>query len=795
MYDTLYNEGMFPPKFSPKDPFSLILSQDTRFAKTTPKIDNVWEIQLDGGELGGISLFSTISLRALALRITPIFSSQGENRINISQFRNEPVIESLCPDYVKLHTEIFPSITTEMEFWIPNSHLIFGVVNIINSSTSLFDGELQYIVNLKPIENGKIMTGFQSDRQFFLTGRTENISPVFYLSGNSHSGKFGQSSIETNYQIKPEEVHKIIWCFTFLDDVEMSINEIKKIDTLDFEKQIARVERKMQSERFLINSNNSDWDKAFIASQHAATQLVVSDPLDDHICLVECIHPEKTVYSQLSLSNQLSDGISPLQLWYFNQVIPNQTYLILDHLLKFFNSQSEDGLIPNHSNEKNFQYKIHAFPILAKVLFQIIDQLENRELVNMIFPKLILYLQKWLIKDPINLPPFWSNPLQSLYEDLPIHNFLVQNGDPIHTPWIQSPFLIALLLQEIEYCLKISDYFSIDFPEKEWLVERKSFLLNQLQTLWDTKTKIFRYKDIQTHRVSRKKNILSVTHSGLHQVEKSLQFPERISIKIISTKEFSRNTTIKISGFFEGQEINERFGPRQFVWSNIVGFATSSFVFDRISCVEVLHLPEGNSLQIHTSDFSQIDLTCCLPLMVEELPQKQKNQIIEEWIEKQFISKNGIPLVPKKYQKTGNDYQNKVDLPLCTLIMESLADNNQTELAKVIFEKTIEIIIISLRGNKRFFKLYDADDETCTGEYNIINGMIPLKLYLKLLGIHRWADDEIELIGRSVFLNDVTVQYQGTKIICSHDGYTIFTSSGKKFDLRKNEHYKIKIQK
>ncbi|HSM26167.1 MAG TPA: hypothetical protein VK856_14985, partial [Anaerolineaceae bacterium] len=566
---------MYPTKFNPKDPFSLILSQDTRSAKDIPAIDNVWEIQFDSGEFGGISLFSTLSLRALGLRITPIFSSQGENRIDITQFSSEPQVQSLCPDYAKIHAEVFPSILMNMEYWVPNSYMISGVINIVNSSNKKFEGDVQYIVNLKPVEIGKIMTGLQSDRHFFLEGRTKNLAPIFYLSGNAHTGKYGQSSIETNFQIGSDEVHKIEWCLTFLDDIDSSIVAIKNMNNHDFEKQAARIELNTQSERFLISSGKPDWDKAILASQHAATQLIISNTYNDHISLVDSLHPEKTIFSQLPPANQLSEGISPLQLWYFSQVLPGQSNIILDSLLEFFENQTEDGFIPNHSNPENYQYKFHAFPIFARIAYLMLIHIENQELVKQIFQNLVLYLQKWLNVDQLDSSPHWTNSIQSLYENLPIHNFLNQNGNPVHTRWIQSPFLITLLLQEIEYCLKISNHVSMDFPEKEWLQEQKFYLGNQLKNLWDTKLKIFRYKDIQTKRLSRRYRILSINQSGEFQVGKNFKNSERISLKISSNKEFSRNTTVNISGFLKGKEISESFVPRQFEWNHTIGYATS----------------------------------------------------------------------------------------------------------------------------------------------------------------------------------------------------------------------------
>jgi hypothetical protein len=134
-----------------------------------------------------------------------------------------------------------------------------------------------------------------------------------------------------------------------------------------------------------------------------------------------------------------------------------------------------------------------------------------------------------------------------------------------------------------------------------------------------------------------------------------------------------------------------------------------------------------------------------------------------------------------------------VDFPLNTLLLEGLIDHQQFDLAKNIFSHLMKAVIKNLRSSKNFFKLYDANSGTCSGEYNIINGMIPLRVFLRLLGIHQWTDGEIEFMGSSVFKNEIRIFYRGLSIICSQKGHTIITSTGNKIELKTRNYQKIKI--
>jgi hypothetical protein len=68
-----------------------------------------------------------------------------------------------------------------------------------------------------------------------------------------------------------------------------------------------------------------------------------------------------------------------------------------------------------------------------------------------------------------------------------------------------------------------------------------------------------------------------------------------------------------------------------------------------------------------------------------------------------------------------------------------------------------------------------------------------MKIFFRLIGIHRWTDDEIEFVGSSVFKDDIKIFNRGIKVICSQKGHTIITSDGKIIELKTKNFQKIKI--
>lgn len=779
---------------APQDPFSLILVNDSQLSEEEMSFDNTWEIQYEGGELGGISLYSTLGLQALSLRITPIFSNLNESRINLNQFEKKPNITEILPNYTNISVEVFAGILFNLEYFISNSYSIYGQVSIQNKSSQKFTGNLQYLVSLKPLSGGNRMKGMQSDSNFVLEGKTKDLFSVFYLSGLSQPGKLGQSSITSNIEIDSGSTQRFKWCLVFDQDKFRSLERVAEYQAIDFDKLTTRNKLFHQRDIFFFDTGNAEWDNALLFSQNSAKQLIVRGTEKQHKnSLIQSRHPEKTIYYPETSTKRKNEGISPIQLWYFLQALPKQLILIQDVFEEFMDFQRDDGFIPDHLNPSNFLARFHAFPIFATIAQEILDVQRSQDLAIAYLNKLISYLQYWLSTTSDNSSPFWENALQSLYEDLPIHNLWDKDGYGINSRWIESPFLNSLLVIECEKCLQIADQFMIDFPERNWLEEKKTNLLKSIDDSWNPKQKYFAYRDPQTKKSPGKVLILTKNGSGIHTLEKKLRSPQRLTVRVITHPELSRKITVEIRGMLENQEILEIIKPRNFQWSTTTGFSTTENVFESISSINILGLPDDNSVEVSTSQYSMMDLSLFLPLLIKDNNKKRIQQMIDQWLEKEFLSNFGFSSLPKKYLSTRINHLNSVDIPLNSFILEGLIENKQFDLAKKVFINLMKVVIKNLRLSKKFVKLFDANDGTCKGEYNIINGMIPLKIFFRLIGIHRWTDNEIEFIGSSIFKDDIKIFYRGLKVICSQKGHTIITSGGKNIELKAKNFQKIKI--
>ena len=783
---------MFLKKLTSKDPYSLILTNQSTRLESHLEGDNTWEIQYDGGELGGLSLYSTLGMQVLSLRITPIFSSLNENKISLKQFYEEPVITGILPNYLSISANVFPQINYHLEYFLSSSDSIDGQILIKNSSKEVFQGEIQFVVSLKSLTGIEQMKGVQSDTLYYLSGELKEIFPNFFLSGKVQPGKLGQSSISSPISISSNAEQVLKWRFVFNVEKNKTLQNIQNFQEFEFDKEVARNQLYFQKDFFFFETGNPEWDQALHMSQKSTRQLIFHSK-DEGECLVQSRHPEKTVFQKSISKNNYSEGISPLQLWYFILALPNQQPYLKEIFSKLIDNQREDGFIPNHINSSIFLSRYHAFPILASIACELLGSQTNQDEVETYLKKLVSYLQYWFENLTENGSPHWENALQSLYEDLPVHNIWENENIGISSQWIDSPFLNSLLIKELEKCIDLATKFNIIFPEQEWILNKKETLLKSLAESWNSKSQIYMYRDIVTKKSGKKVRIFKAQETGTHPLEKVFKFPQRLQLQLVVEPEKSRNILIEVNGFHEDQEILEIINSRNINWSSTTGIYTTKNVFEKITIINIIQLPPGNKVEVFTPDFSQIDLTSLSPIMLNSLDEKRTQQLVDKWIHHEFLGRYGLRMVPKKNQIRENKFLNFIDLPLNSMFLIELIEKNQIDLALSIFSKMMNVIIKNLRLSKKFYKLYEADDGTCTGEYNIINGMIPMKIFFDLLGIHHWNEVEIEFSGPSMFKDDVKVYFRGMSIICSQKGHKVITTGGKVIEIDNKNAQKIKI--
>lgn len=783
-------------QLTPQDPFSLILAADYRTSHNNSEEDNVWELQYDSGEFGGISLYTTLSLRTLSLRIFPVFSNALENRIRISQFNNPPIIHKFFPNYVLIKVSPFEGITANIEYWVQSTTTVVSRMVTNNTSSSQFEGKVSWAMILNPLSGGEISRHVEWGKNHVLAGSSDNLHIGLLLNGAPQPVFLPFPALELPLSLYPGALQEHKWVMSTAPSRQETFFTCDQWVREDIQKSLARLEVLQQRDCFLIESGDPDWDAAFAFSQNSALQIVMpSDQLDESNKIISARQPENNNnWLDIGTSKIPESPFSPKELWYLRQCLPGNPGLARSILGNFLENQENDGFIPTQLHPGKTALPLLAYPMLCTLASDVLSGNSESWEFNELFNKLFLYLKQWFLpgqdKDQDGYPE-WTHAVHSLRSNLPIHDQWHLSGTGIETKWIESPMLAALLINEINSLLTMAPVLGIVGEPLTWLINKKDNLTEALQSTWEKRKNYYQYRDSISHQNVPGKKVITVKKTGVHHLQKKIDPPQRINLKFLSQKESTQHIRIFIHGNTSEGETVEEISSRQIHWSELTGFATSNQLFSSLISIEVEMMPPGNQVTLYTADFSSCDITSFLPIWAGFADKTKTKKMTEKWLEKEFLQPFGLPLVPISRQPKGEVY-NQVDIIINTMIISGLLDQGFQHSAQFIFENLMRGIVKNLKMFHRFHELYDASDGYGIGDYNIINGLAPVKLFLKLCGIENWSSSEIQFGKKSIFNQQIRIQYQGTNVICTPKGNILILPGGNRIEVEEQSSFKLR---
>lgn len=759
-----------------KDPYSLLLTSDFRVRGIHEKYDNTWELQLEGSDRGGICLYSTLSLRTLSTRIFPIFHNGSHTADRSSEFIHPPIIKKFLSNYVLIHYTPFEGLDIHTHIWLPDNQTVLSKTILKNNAALPFEGAINWVMTLTPLQAGSAAKLEEKDRDFYLTGQAQDAYAAFLLGNGAKAGATSYPSLFLPLQIAPGGQFAHQWVFTCNEDIDTLYAKSKPLLQADFEPLAARMDVLQQRDEIDIQTTSSDWDAAFAFSQKNALQLILPDVEQDQpATILKSRNPEQQNMVYLHDLPPI-EKLSLLDIWYLSGVIPgaiSTVMVLLDRYLRHLVS-SEEGL--------SFQ----PYPILAEMIWKIYEKTDNLTWLKLAYPVLIESLKFWFTESQDrdqDAIPEWQHALQSQFEQLPVHNYWHPAGAGTNTSWIESPFLAGLLYHELNRTVQIAACLEIT-NEKAWLESKQKSLTAYINDSFHNRKKIFKYRDSITHASPNGYKIFETDQAGLYKINKNLRGLQRLNIKIINEKENTRKTRIFIKGKTNEGNTVEEISTRQFMGSDHLRAATSNQVYTKIISIEVENLTQGDQVIVSTADYAVEDITSIFPLWSNDiLPQRVKH-IKERWLIPELMQPFGLPLVPVSKQPKKSDLFNNVDLYLNRFILEGLINHNQIKLASELYTNLTNAVIKNLKLFKRFYKTYDASDGYGSGDYNIVNGLLPVETFLKLIGISFWSESKIEFTHYNPFDEPIQVQNRATTVVCGRDHFEIIFPGGDRFQIK-----------
>jgi hypothetical protein len=781
---------------SPDCPVSLTLATDARINPTDYTDDQIWELNIGNSEPPAISLHTTFGLRARSCRIFPRFTINGQTVFNPKDFFHPLIIHDYFPNYIKLSFKPFSSINVVLEYWVPDSHAIGCRTNIINTSSTQIQIQLEWAELLIPADDGHRMSTTGIGLTTILAGQTNDLAPVLLMTGGVVSGKSPYPALSLTYAIQPHAEQEVQWVHASLSDINNSSELAKSLIITNWDVEFAKIYR-VNSQRIEITTGDQQWDTALYISQTLADQLVLSATESCRSAsFVISRNPDQgfSLRKDGSDYNHLWSGQTPLGTYYLsNFLLPGNPELLKGFIENFLASQSPQGEIdmkPGLGGQRN---QLLATPILAQLAWDYYRYTGNVKYIETIYSKLLAFFLSWFSdshdRDNDSVPE-WDQSIQSGFEDHPIFSYSNEWSMGLEISSVESPDLCSFLYQEAMALMNIAKEIQITeaVPELRAIADGLTMMIDQS---WNDTYACFQYRDRDSH-VSASSEILGQRNgSGLIDIHREFEVPIRPLIRVNTSKEGTRPIQIYIHGTASsGGHRVEHISSADIHWRINKGYTTSNYTYKTIEQIEIAGLSAGEEIIVRTTGMFGIDQTLLLPLWAG-IPSDDKARILINLSimnKKRFLSPYGLrPWIGLDQALERADDALNIHLPWINFITRGLLKYNERKKAAVLFSRLMKAAIQSIKTDLTLHQFYQSETGKPLGAKNSITGLIPLGLFLEILGVKIINPSKIELTGGgNPFPWPVTVKYRGLTIVQQKEKALIIFSDGQNITVDNN---------
>lgn len=781
-----------------KPGYRLNLAADARFC--TPDIcnDQIWELLCDQNDNNLITIQTTYGLRVKRIRFFPRFIKQ-ENRIsNPESFAGPLLLRKFAPNYAFLSCIPFPGIEVLLEYWIPESNGLTGRVSFINRTSEPENITFEWAGLLNPLGEGQSMLVYSLGPGHVLTGRAGKLSPVCYLTGSPSPSHTTIPSLSVPIELEAGQTRRLTWAVADMSNQEQSFDLARRFTTRQWDAEISRLEMQNTRQTVEIITGDLDWDLAFALSQKEAFGLY-HRTLAHFPAIVNSRTPDLG-YSARGDGQDCNLGwstITPLELNYWlNLILPGAPEVgnsVLEYILQ---SIQEDGFADQFLGAGRQRSQMLAQPLLVNCCWQVEQASASYKLREKYFPELLRFIHCWFSSahdHDQDGTPEWDHPQQTGVETSPIMDKAFSHSREYSLHHIESPSLAAMLYREC-MLLYATAQKRKDEINAAWLLEKINQMNSSFEKFYDLQTCRPQYIDYQTHRCAAGQRLGAITGNGTISCDRQLPEPGRPLVFICAAENSRRQIKITINGKSEKKKpATETLTANAFIWLKDQGLAVSSKVFQIVDNILVKGAGENDRIQVNTQDFRAEDISLYLPLWAELMPDPLADIMIEKQIMPRYLREFGIPLTTPDTLLPDGVSDLICDLPwILPIVQGLLAYHHQMEAAEIL-TRIMSAFVLQIKQSLQTGEYFDTETGLAGGKMNALNGLAPAGLFLNVVGIQKFENGRVELVGENPFPWPITVKYKGMTITRKKEESTITFPSGETITVHGSGPHQISL--
>lgn len=774
--------------YLPHDPISLTLCADLSRHIINSPLDAVWQLEIPTSD--NITLKTSFGLHAQSFKLFPIFMINKVGRRKTEEFLAAPQIRKLWSDHIQLSLNPCPDCLAVYDLWAASPELLESRILLKNIGTESHELGARVAAQLSSFDPKNGMTFTKRKNQSYIKGESEGLQISLIMDGQVKPVISPELALENSKFLKPNESLSIFWRCKVSKGNKPEEERLFSIFPVNWDAEIARLELRQQTQEISITTPNVAWDIAFRMVQHQAQQLLLraSDDISLYPRQNRNIHSQFLIPDQSAKrNNQAQNGVSSLALWQLIlAILPSR----VDDAAQLFETYLQDLSKPD-AQSPNTEL---SFPILCQLGWRLYNLLQDNDFLKRVYPLLRAQVFAWFWRqndrDQDGIPE-WFSYNQTCLTGHP--NFDLFQSEQLITALsnVESLGLAALLLKECQ-TLQIIARFMEDDQTNRVLTT----LLTKLQLRSDEmrRTNLF-YRDRESHQAHPSEVYYEGTYQNLPKTPIELKTASRLNFKIKPDLQIRKPSGLKIHGLDQnGMVLNEEIQSADIQWLPGLYYYSSKALFSRFDGISGA-MDENTHLIVYRADITPADISQLLAWNPnKDMPALQT--VFETYLAPENQQLNyGLPdflPVPKP-----EDLDAETNLAWNGLVIQHLLSLDEREIAFRLFNKLMQGNIKVLKQAHASFERISSASGQALGKANDIHGLVPLSLFLDIIGVKIYSPTKVTLSGHNPVPWPVTVRYMGLEItrdqknskITLPDGSTHnhFGSATKTFTMEKLE--------
>jgi len=747
-------------------PKAFILALDGEFSAIKLENDQVWSLCLDASDTSPFYLQTTYHLRAKSMRLFPNIILGHQRLTKPDHFTLPPTVANYTPSTLTIKFELINHLHIRFDCFIPESESVVGTIEINNAGTEPVELDCEMGTVLIPMGKGSPTHPEKIGANHILSGQTEDLYPVLFMSNGPTAASNPYPALCVSLNIAPGESERLHWSLVSKKSLEASLKTARKLSDPAWHRSSQRLIKAHTRQRVYIKTGDPDWDLAFFLAQvNALTHLIDRGSNEKKTIFVRTRLPDQLIY--LGHEKESLCDLTLLDALHLTEVLLPPYVEHLTGLVEGFVSRVDDhGCLSSHILRGLNGMPVNECPLLASLCLSLFEITQDHAFLRRVFPHLERFFVKgWLAgEDPAaGTFPSWETPAQ-LQLDMGLFNFDIweATGKGLDIRTAESPALAAMLHREAIALQKIAHILGNRAARAHFSKTAKA-LNAKLLTLWDDDKNSFTYKDHQSHLSQPRELYFPGLIKEEVNIDKHFTHPQRLLIHLTTNDERTRACVVRILGRdTSGENIVEQLRTPEMRW--VLGHAhlTTHHLYSTIDQVLFEGFNPDDRFLIETADYSQVDISCLLPLWSniknkDLLAALVENQL--DWDSPDFAT--GIPETWRSTQPLPEGLTQQVNSQWNALIIDGLNREGFTEQATNAFTKLMSTIIQGLKNYHGFFSAYEMDRGLPKGHANAITGLAPVGLFLKLAGIKLLSPNKVAIWESNPFPWPIEVYWQG----------------------------------